>query len=140
MAVSASWYRNGLQFSSACGKVMWTTDTIKFALGASTYTPLTASHQFWSDVNTNEVSGTGYTASGVTASSKTNTISGSVVILDADDASWANSSVQARYAWIYGSASNILLGLVDFGSTQTTSNGTFLITWSTSGILNLIAQ
>lgn len=140
MAVSASWYRYGLEWMSTCAKVAWTTDTITVALGASTYTPNTASHQYWSDVNANEVSGAGYTASGVAASSKTNTISGSVVILDADDVSWTNSTVQARYAWVYGSASKILLGLIDFGATNSTNNGTFLITWSSSGLFDLIAQ
>lgn len=140
MVVSASWYRYGLQYMSACAKVAWTTDTIRVALGASTYTPNTASHQFWSDVSANEVTGTGYTASGVAASAKTVSISGSVIILDADDVSWVNSSIAARYAWIFGSASNLLLGLTDFGQTGTTLNGTFQITWSPSGILNFIAQ
>lgn len=140
MAVSASWYRYGLEWMSTCAKVAWTTDTINVALGASTYTPNTASHQYFSDVNANEVTGAGYAASGVAASLKTNTISGSVIYLGADNVSWVNSTVAARYAWIFGSASKILLGLVDFGATNTTNNGTFQITWSGSGIFNFIAQ
>lgn len=46
------------------------TDTLKFALATSAYTPNLATHDFFNDV-TNEVTGTGYTAGGVALSSVT---------------------------------------------------------------------
>ncbi len=45
-------------------------DTIKWALATATYAPNLDTHEVFADV-TNEVSGTGYTAGGVTAASKT---------------------------------------------------------------------
>jgi hypothetical protein len=45
-------------------------DTIKYALTTSTYTPNLDTHETFADI-TNEVTGTGYTAGGVTVGSKT---------------------------------------------------------------------
>ena len=61
------------------------------------------------------------------------------VKIDADDPSWANSSITARYAAIYDStpgstATNPLLFLVTFAGDETSASGTFTITFDADGI------
>src|SRR5690349_15764137 len=84
-------------------EVDWDSDTIKVALLSSSYTPNQDSHDYWDDVSSNEVSGTGYTAGGATLGSKTATYDSAtnVVILDAADTVWSASTITARYAVIY---------------------------------------
>lgn len=59
--------------------------------------------------------------------------------IDAADPSWAGSTISARYAVGYKStgtpSTSPLLFLGDFGSTQSTNNGTFAITFAALGIL-----
>lgn len=59
--------------------------------------------------------------------------------IDAADPAWASSTITARYCVGYKStgvdATSPLLFLGDFGSDQTTNNGTFQITFATLGIL-----
>lgn len=125
-------------------EVDFDTDTIKVALVSSSYTPNQDSHDYWDDVSSNEVSGTGYTAGGATLTSKTATYdSGSnVVILDAADTTWASSTITARYAVVYSdagatSAQKVLIGYVDFGSDQSSTNGNFTVTWDATGIVRI---
>lgn len=131
-------------------EIDWDTDTIKVALLTSAYTPNQDAHVYWSDVNANEVSGTGYTAGGATLTSKTPlTFPGAVyntttnkVVLDAADVTWATSTITARYGIIYDdspatAATKPLLGYVDFATDQSSSSGNFTITWNASGIFEI---
>lgn len=117
-------------------------NTIKVALVTSTYTPDFDAHDFFDDV-TNEITGTGYTAGGVTLANQDMTVVGAsnVVKFDADDASWAGASFTARAAIVYKStgtaSSSPLIAYIDFGSNFTPQGGTFTITFSASGILTL---
>jgi len=115
----------------------WDTDTIKCALCTSSYTPQNT-HTFFNNI-TNEVSGTGYTAGGVTLGSATGTVVSSTVQLDANDATWSSSTITARYAIVYkstGTASTSpLIGYVDFGADVSTTSGTFTITWDATGVV-----
>jgi len=75
MAVTAQLYRKApinLAGSTVSGNapIDWLTDTIKVMLCTSAYTPNADTHVFKSDV-TNEISGTGYTATGVALASPT---------------------------------------------------------------------
>lgn len=121
-------------------EVDWDTDTIKVALVSSSYTPNQDTHDYWDDVSSNEVSGTGYTAGGATLASKTvgYTSGTNVTKFDAADVSWTSSTITARYAVIYlstgSSSTSPLIAYVDFGSDQSSSSGTFSLTWSASGI------
>lgn len=119
-------------------------DTIKVALLANTYTPDQDAHNYFDDVSTYEVTGTGYTAGGATLANKTNTYDSAtnVIKLDADDVTWASSTITARYAVIYDAtpataATRPLIGYVDFGSDQSSSNGNFTITWDSTGIVRV---
>ena len=116
-----------------------TSDTVKVALVASSYTPNIDSHTAYSDL-TNEVSGTGYSAGGATLGSQTVTQDNTNDrgVFDGADTSWTTSTITARAAVLYDStASKLLICYVDFGSDYTTVAGTLAITWSSSGILYL---
>ena len=119
------------------------TDTLKIMLVTSTYSPNIDSHTKRSDI-TNEVSGTGYTAGGATLANKAVTADNTNDrgMFDADDASWASSSITARGAVIYksrggASSADELLLYIDFGSDITSTASTFSIIFNASGILTL---
>lgn len=134
-------------YGSFIGKALnkeidWDTDTIKVALLTSSYTPDQDADDYFNDVSSFQVTGTGYTAGGATLANKTATYTGATnkLVLDADDVSWTSSSITARYAVVYNSspstdATRPLIGFVDFGTNQTTSNGTFTIVWDSNGIV-----
>lgn len=125
------------------GSIDLDSDTIKVMLVTSSYTPDVDAHTKRSDV-TNEVSGTGYSAGGATLANKAVTADNTdnEGVFDADDASWASSSITARGAVLYksrggASSADELICYFDFGSNYTSTNGTFTITWNAEGILNL---
>ena len=121
------------------------TDTIKVALLTNAYTPDQDAHNYFDDVVAHEVSGaTGYTAGGATLANKSVTYTGATntLVLDADDVTWAASTITARYAVVYDAspatnATRPLIGYVDFGSDQSSSNGNFTITWDSTGIVRV---
>ena len=135
----------GQFLSQALNKeIDWDTDTIKVALLTNAYTPDQDVHNYLDDVVANEVSGTGYTAGGNTLANKTNSYNSgtNVITLDADDTTWSSSTITARYAVIYDAtpatnATKPLIGYVDFGSDQSSSNGNFTITWDATGIVRV---
>lgn len=125
-------------------EIDWDTDDIKVALVSSAYVPNQDTHDYFDDVAANEVSGTGYTAGGASLASKTLTYDGAnnVLVLDAADVTWANSTVTARYAVIYDNtpataATKPLIGYVDFVSDQSSTNGNFTLQWDATGILRI---
>jgi len=135
----------GQFLSQALNKeIDWDTDTIKVALLTNAYTPDQDAHNYLDDVVANEVTGTGYTAGGNTLANKTNTYNSAtnVIVLDADDTTWSSSTITARYAVVYDAspatnATRPLIGYVDFGSDQSSSNGNFTITWDATGIVRI---
>jgi hypothetical protein len=135
----------GQFLSQALNKeIDWDTDTIKVALLTNSYTPDQDAHNYYDDVVANEVSGTGYTAGGNTLANKTNSYNSAtnVIVLDADDTTWSSSTITARYAVVYDAspatnATRPLIGYVDFGSDQSSSNGNFTITWDATGIVRI---
>jgi hypothetical protein len=148
MTVSAYWY--GYALAKAFGSTQatgvpsfdWLSDTIKVALLNSSYTPSQDTHKFFSDVDSREVSGTGYT--GATLANKTmDYTAGTNVIAMKNGAAttWPTSAITARYAVIYkagtAAASSPLLGYVDFGANVVSNNGTFTITWDAGGIFTI---
>lgn len=142
MAVTAAWY--GKAFLSLLNKEAdIDSDVLKVMLCTSSYTPDQDTHQYKSSV-TDEVTGTGYSAGGATLANVTVTYTGAtnVIKIDADDTSWATSTITARYAVIYDStpstdATRPLLGYQNFGSDVISTAGTFLITWNASGLFTI---
>lgn len=139
MAVTAKVYGKAL-LSLLNKEVDLDSDALKVMLCTSSYTPDQDTHQYKSSV-TNEVSGTGYTATGATLGSVTVAYSAgsNTVTLDAADPSWTTSTITARYAVFYDSspatdATRPLISYVDFGADVSTTAGTFLITLDAAGI------
>lgn len=142
MAVTAKQY--GLFITSLMNKeIDLDSDTIKCMLCTSSYSPNQDTHQYKSSV-TNEVTGTGYTAGGVTLTTKvvaydtsTNTTK-----FDADDPSWASSTITARYAVFYDAtpgtdATRPLISYVDFGADFSSTAGPFTIILDSAGIATI---
>lgn len=125
------------------GTIDLDTDDVRVALLTSNYTPDKDAHHYWDEVNANEVSGTGYTAGGQLLSGKAVTIDDTddEGVFDADDVTWTNSSITARYAVVFKSTSQAstsdLVCAFDFGSDKTSSSGDFTISWNDEGVLNL---
>tara|TARA_Y100001937_G_scaffold128713_1_gene207205 strand:+ start:1676 stop:2095 length:420 start_codon:yes stop_codon:yes gene_type:complete len=104
----------------------FTSDTFKIALFTSSAN-LDASTTAYS--TTNEVSGSGYGAGGVTLTVVAPTTDGTSAIVDFNDPSWTSASFTANGAVVYNSSkSNKAVAVFAFGSDQTVSSGTFTIT------------
>jgi hypothetical protein len=105
-----------------------TGDTFKIALYTSSAT-LGASTPAYTA--TNEVSGTGYTATGETLTNVTPTTSGTSGITDFDDVNWTNSTITANGALIYNdtAAGDPSVVVLFFGSDKSSSGGTFTVSF-----------
>lgn len=135
IAITAHFY-NHFFTAMASGQVNLPSDTLKLAL-TSGYTPNQGSDQFWSTPQAHEITGTGYTAGGVTVGSIAITTSG--WDFTGVNASWSSASFVTDKAVLYdatpGTAgTDILIGWVDFGTSETPTNGIFTVQWSGSGI------
>lgn len=134
----------GLVFTQLWNKeIDFDTDTIKVMLTTSTYVPDQDVHNFKDDV-TNEITGTGYTATGETLGSKTVTYTAGTNkhVLDGADVPWATATFTARIAVIYDAspasdATRPLIGYQDFGGDETVSAATFTIQWAAAGIVEI---
>ena len=101
-------------------------DTYKIALFTSTATLSKATTAY---AATNEVVGTGYTATGQTLATFSVTLDTDTAILDwTTDPSWPTSTITARGALIYNSSrTNKAVAVLDFGSDISSTNGTFTV-------------
>tara|TARA_R100000081_G_scaffold61941_1_gene31237 strand:+ start:81 stop:497 length:417 start_codon:yes stop_codon:yes gene_type:complete len=107
------------------------TDTIKLALFTSSASLGEGTTAY---STSNEVSGTGYTAGGVTLTSTTVSTTGTTAFFDADDPEFTSASFTARGALIYNSSnSNKAIAVLDFGGDFTVSSGTFKIVFPAAG-------
>lgn len=144
MAVTALIY--SLMLSAAFNaEIDWVADTIFCALVLTAYTPDQDVHDYWDDVVANEHAATGnYATNGDALTNPTITYTGGTNKwkLDADDAQWLNSTITAYYAVVVDrtpatDATRPIISYVDFGANQSTSNGTFDITWHADGIVEI---
>lgn len=103
------------------------TNTLKMALytGFATLNPDTTVYSV-----TNEITGTGYTAGGVTMSGVTiSTNADGVVYINFNNVVWTSASFTTRGALIYNaSQSNASVAVIDFGADKTCTNQTFTVT------------
>jgi hypothetical protein len=126
----ASLIYNSAVDDMARGAIDFDTDTFKVMLVTSSYTPNKDTHDKRDDV-TNEVSGTGYTAGGVTsACTVTKDTANDRVTLSFAAVNWASSTITARAAVIYKSRGGLasadeLVCYVDFGADVSSSSATF---------------
>lgn len=110
-------------------------EDLKVALVTDSYTPDFDAHDFYADL-TNEVSGTGYTAGGATLTGTTVGVASGVLTFDADDVTWAGSTITDAMAAVgyFDAAADELLFLSDFVSAASSDGGAFTITWAAGGI------
>jgi hypothetical protein len=143
VATTAKVYGLALQ-SMLNAEINFSSDTIKAMLCTSSYVPDQDLHRYKSSV-TNEITGTGYTAGGVTLTSKTVTYDApsNTLTLDCADPSWAAATITARYLVIYKStgtdSTSPLLVFVDFGTDISSTGGTFSYTVPATGIAQVTA-
>ena len=139
---SSSFMFNSAKKEIGDGTIDLDTDDI-YCLLTLGYTPDIDAHSKRSDV-TGEISGTGYTSGGVQLTGKTvsadNTDNEGV--FDADDVVIASSTLSADGCVLYKKRGGLasadeLITYIPFGSTISSSNSNFKITWSAEGILNL---
>jgi hypothetical protein len=120
------------------------TDTIKLALIKDTPSgTYDASTTNYSDVtgNTDEATGTGYTAGGVILDNVTITSSSETALVDIDDEVIATATISADGCIIYNaSKANRAIAVIDFGGTKTSTNGNFTIDFPTSGVSSSIIR
>lgn len=116
---------------------------VKGMLLTASAAPDRAAHDFINDLSANEISGTGYTAGGKTLTTKAVVISGTKVILDADDLSWPGATFAGangvRYIAIYNDtgtpSTSRLLGIGDFDTLREVTAGTFNVNWDADGVI-----
>ena len=137
----ASFVYNSCIDDMARNAIDFDTDSFKVMLVTSSYSPSKDSDLKRSAV-TNEVSGTGYTAGGVTtACTVTKDTANDKVTIQFAAVSWTSSTITARGAVYYksrggASSADELVAYNDFNSNITTSNGTFSLAASTLTLQN----
>lgn len=78
---------------------------------------------------TNEISGSGYTALGVTTANAEPTLDGTTAILDWPDPTWTTATFSAYSTMLFNDthASNGSVAIWNFGGVQTASGGDFIL-------------
>lgn len=116
-----------------------TGDTFKFALYTSSATLSAATTAYTAS---NEVGNSGsYAAGGGTLVSITPTTSGTTALCDFADLSFTTATITARGGMIYNSSkTNKSVAVLDFGSDQISTNGTFSIVFPTPDASNAIIR
>lgn len=116
---------------------------VKVMLALDALAPNFDTMDFRDDVTANEASGTGYTAGGVVITGTELTLAAGVLTYDANDASWAGSTIANAMAAIgyYGrggaSSADELVFLSDFVTAASSSAGTFAVQWNAAGIFTV---
>ena len=137
----ASLIYNSFHRDLATGAIDCDTDTFKVLLVTSTYSPNKDTHDKRDDI-TNEVTGTGYTAGGVTSAvTVTLDTANDKTTIQFGAVSWTSSTITARAAVYYksrggASSADELVAYNDFGSDVSTTSGTFSLAASTITLQN----
>ena len=120
------------------------TNTIKLALiKASPSGTYNASTTNYTDVtgNSDEASGTGYSAGGQTLDGATISLSGSTAILDFTDEVFSDVTVSTDGCIIYNSSqSNKAIAVIDFGGTVSATAGDLTIEFPAAGASTAIVR
>jgi hypothetical protein len=116
-----------------------TGDTFKLAL-YSTVTGFSAATTAY--IVTNEVTGTGYTATGAALVNISPTVAQNVAFVDFNDLTFSTATITAAAALIYNTTnSGKAVVVLDFGGNKTSTNGDFTIQFpaanSTSAIIRI---
>lgn len=102
----------------------------------SNYVPDLDADTVVNDISADEVTDTDYSRQ--TLSTTSWTTGANAVTFDADDVTWANSTITASYAVLFhdtgDDATSTLLQLIDFEGSESSDNGDFTISWDAAGI------
>lgn len=143
------WYQTTTGGTAASSEPVYKTDGTTFTDGTATVQDMglysqrpkfsvTDDISVFSDVSSNEVSGTGYIAGGE-ALQNTSVING---VFDADDVEWLTSNITATWAVLYrlgtiNTLTDPIVSMIRLSDTQVSStNADFLIAWNAQGIIN----
>ena len=138
MAFSGNYVCTSFKSELLTGTHNFSSHTFKLALFTNSAT-LDASTTAYS--TSNEASGTGYSAGGVTVANVSVNTSGTTAFIDFDDVAISSSSITARGALLYNSsASNKAVAVFDFGSDKTSSSSTFTITMPVNDASNALVR
>jgi hypothetical protein len=113
-------------------------DTLKIALytSAANLDATTTAY-----TTSGEVSGAGYTAGGNVLTGTTVSSSGTTAFVSFTNSSWGSATFTARGALIYNSSqSNKSIAVLDFGTDQAVSSGTFTIQFPTANATSAIIR
>lgn len=111
-------------------------DTYKIALYTSSATLGATTTAY---ASTNEVSGAGYDAGGISLSGFATGLAEGVAYLTFSDPSWTSATITARGCLIYNSSkSNKAVAAFDFGENVSSTNGTFTVDLPAAGASALI--
>lgn len=131
------------------GTVNLGSDTFKAALAAASWTPTsayagTSTDARYADLGADEISGTGYTATGQALTSVSLTRSAGVVTFTSAAPSWATSTITAKWLVVYDNTSTNkdIIGYMDLNtasgsSTVSTTSGTLTVNPNASGWFTL---
>lgn len=129
-------------------EIDWLSDTLKAALTTSTHTPNQDTHDYFNDL-TNEVSGTGYTAGGITLTGKSESyVTGTNTFrMIADDVVYSTVTLSdVKNVHFYDAtpgsdATNPLICFATFDSALAPNAGNLTLDLDgTNGFLNLVAS
>jgi len=139
MAVTTTVYgKAGMAF--AAKQVDWVVDPVKMMLLADTYTFDKDAHALIGDVQSHQITGTGYTAGGVGVQSR------DVVYDAATDETWlrgtgilwSTATLTARYAVVYVDGTvKPLLACVDLGAPVSVTSGNLSMTFPSNVIVRM---
>lgn len=142
MAVSAWWFAKAF-LSLANKEIDWNDGNMLVMLLTNANAPDQDADDYISDLDGDEVEGTGYTAEGQALASYTQATSENVCTFDAANTTWSTSTITAQFAVVYyntGTNTNSpVMCWVDFGQDETSSSGDFTISWNASGIATISA-
>ena len=115
-------------------------DTFKLSLYTSSSTINNASTTIYT--TSDEVADSGsYSAGGGSLANQAVSTDGTTAIVDFDDLSFTSATITARYALIYNSTdSNKAVCVLDFGTAQTSTSGTFTIQFPSAGASTAIIR
>lgn len=132
------------QFIDTLGLSLESETALSVALLLDASTPNFDTHDFWSDLEGDEASGTGYTAGGATLTGTELTLDPTGTLkYDATDVTWATSTIANAMAGVgyfdRGGATTAdeLMFLSDFVTAASSSGGTFTIEWAAAGIFTI---
>ena len=115
-------------------------DTFKLSLYTSSSTINNASTTVYTTSDKVADSGS-YAAGGGSLANQAVSTDGTTALVDFDDLSFTSATITARYALIYNSSdSNKAVCVLDFGTDQTSTSGTFTIQFPSAGASTAIIR